>query len=408
VAPPAEPTSSREATEPKSSGYKDGFILQATDGTSKLFVGAISQFDGRFFLGDDDKAHPDQFGFRTLRLDLRGTVFDHFDFRILPDFAGSKIVVQDAYVDVRYSNVVKVRFGKFKVPFGLERLQAETSTTFTERGLPTQLVPNRDLGVQVFGEVAEGTLAYAVGVFNGVADGGSGDGDVTDDKEGAARIFVRPFARGPRIVKHLGVGGAVTFGDKAANLTQADTPAWKTVGQSTIFQYKAGTTLSDTVVADGRHWRATAQGYYYAGPFGVLAEYVRSVQHVVLNGSHDRVSADSWQAVVQYVITGDDASYNSVTPKHPFDPKHGQLGAFDVAARVGELRVTEGHVFDAGFADPTKSARRAWSGGLGVDWFANRSFRAVLDLERTWFTLGAKTGDRTAETSLVGRVQLVF
>jgi hypothetical protein len=64
------------------------------------------------------------------------------------------------------------------------------------------------------------------------------------------------------------------------------------------------------------------------------------------------------------------------------------------------------------FADPTKSARRAWSGGVGVDWFANKSFRAVLDLERTSFTLGAKSGttatDRAAETSIIGRVQLVF
>jgi len=370
------------------------------DDGSNLSIGGISQFDGRFFIGDDANALPDQFAFRTLRLDLRGTVYDHFDFRLLPDFAGSKLVVQDAYVDIHYSDVVKVRFGKFKVPFGLERLQNETSTTFTERGLPNNLVPNRDLGVQVFGEIAGGTLAYQLGMFNGVADGGSSDGDATDDKEGAARVFVRP-------VKHLGVGGAVTFGDKAANLAQADTPVWKTAGQNTIFQYRVGTTLADTVVADGRHWRATAQGYYYAGPLGLLAEYVRAVQHVVLNGTHDNVAADSWQAIAQYVITGDDATYNSVTPRHPFDPKTGAVGAFDVTARVGELRQTDGEVF-ALFADPTKSVRRAWSSGLGVDWFANRSFRGVVDVERTWFTLGAKAGDRAAETSIIGRVQLVF
>jgi phosphate-selective porin OprO/OprP len=412
VAPPPDSKGDTTAAlEPKTSGYKDGFILQATDGSSKLLIGGISQFDGRFFIGDDANALPDQFAFRTLRLDLRGTVYDHFDFRFMPDFAGSKLVVQDAYVDVRYTNVLKVRFGKFKVPFGLERLQNETSTTFVERGLPTQLAPNRDLGVQVFGELAEGTLAYQLGVFNGVADGGSSDGDATDDKEGAARVFIRPFATGPKLVQNLGVGGAVTYGDKAANLAQADTPVWKTAAQNTIFQYKAGTTLADTVVADGRHVRATAQGYYFGGPIGALAEYVRSVQHVVLNGTHDNVTADSWQALVQYVLTDDEATYNSVTPKHPFDPKTGAIGAFDVAARIGEIRQTDGTVF-AQFADPKKSVRRAWSSGIGVDWFANRSFRAVLDLERTWFSLGAKTGatasDRAAETSIIARVQLVF
>jgi phosphate-selective porin OprO/OprP len=397
--PPPVTDNTTAALEPKTSGYKDGFILQATDGSSKLLIGGISQFDGRYFT-DSDATHVDQFAFRTLRLDLRGTVFDHYDFRFMPDFAGSKLVVQDAYVDIRYGDAVKVRFGKFKVPFGLERLQNETSTTFTERGLPTQLAPNRDLGVQVFGELAGGTLAYQLGIFNGVADGGSSDGDATDDKEGAARLFIRPFARGPASVKHLGFGGAATFGDKAANLAQPDVPVWKTTGQTTIFQYRTGTTLADTVVGDGRHWRATAQGYYYAGPVGVLAEYVRSTQHVVLNGTHDRVTADSWQALAQYVITGEDATYNSVTPAHPFDPKHGTYGAFDVAARIGEIRVTDGGVF-AAFADPSKSARRAWSTGAGVDWFANRSFRAVLDFERTWLTL-------RDETVVVGRVQLVF
>ena len=412
--PPADNTTA--ALEPKTSGYKDGFILQATDASSKLLIGGISQFDARYFPDDPDNTHVDQFAFRTLRLDLRGTVFDHYDFRFMPDFAGSKLVVQDAYVDVRYGDAIKLRFGKFKVPFGLERLQNETSTTFTERGLPTQLAPNRDLGVQVFGELAGGTLAYQLGIFNGVADGGSSDGDATDDKEAAARVFVRPFARGPAIVKNLGFGGAATFGDKAANLTQPDTPQWKTAGQTTIFQYRAGTTLADTVVADGRHWRATAQGYYFGGPLGVLAEYVRSTQHVVLNGTHDRVTADSWQALAQYVITGEDATYNSVTPKHPFAPEKGTWGAFDVAARIGEIRVTDGEVFSA-FSDPAKSARRAWSTGAGVDWFANRSFRAVLDVEHTWFTLGAKpaaadktlaAADRAAETVVIGRVQLVF
>jgi phosphate-selective porin OprO/OprP len=322
--------------------------------------------------------------------------------------------VQDAYVDVRYSDVVKLRFGKFKVPFGLERLQNETSTTFAERAFPTQLAPNRDLGVQVFGDLAKGTFAYQVGIFNGVADGGSSDGDATDDKELAARIFIRPFATtGPEILKNFGFGGAGTFGDKQANLTQPDVPSWKTSGQTTIFQYRVGPTgtLADTVVADGRHWRATGQGYWYTGPFGVLAEYVRSVQHVVLSGTHDNVAADSWQAVVQYVLTGDDATYNSVTPKHPFNPKTGELGAFDVVARVGEIRQVDGSVFST-YVDPTKYARRAWEEGVGVDWYANRSFRALLNLERTEFTLGAKTGtavsDREAETSIIGRVQLVF
>jgi phosphate-selective porin OprO/OprP len=401
----------RVAAPSYTSGYKDGFVLIAPDGSSKLYIGTITQFDGRFFANDNANTEADQFVFNDIRLDLHGTLFEHYDFRFLPDFAGGKVVVQDAYVDVRYSNYFKIRVGKLKVPFGLERLQQDYATTFAQRGLPNNLVPNRDLGVQLFGEISDGLFAYQVGVFDGVADGGSSDGDATDDKELAARIFVRPFAHGAWWLQNLGVGGAATFGDKQASIAQPDTPAWKSPGQQTIFSYKVGATdtLADTVVLDGRTSRATAQGYWYAGPLGVLSEYVRSIEHVVLNGTHDRITADAWQVIGQAVLTGDAATYNSVTPAHPFDPEHGQIGAIDVVARVGEIRLVDDDALAAGDVDPTKSIRRAWSGSVGADWYLNRSLRFLVNYDHTWFRYGAKAlGDRPTEDVITGRVQLAF
>jgi len=365
---------------------------------ARIHLGAILQYDGRFFIDNAADPHVDQFAFRSTRVDLAATLYDHYDVKFVPDFAGSKVVVQDAYFDVRYTDVFRLRFGKMKVPFGLERLQDERNTTFTERGFPTLLAPNRDLGVEAFGELACGVIAYQLGIFNGVADGGSSDGDVSDDKDGAARLFVRPFAHGPGFVKELGFGGAVTYGEQHGHLASPDVGAYHTAAQTTFFQLASG---SDTAFADGRHWRATAQGYWYTGPFGVLGESVRSQQHVVLGTRHDLVEAEAWQVLGQWVITGEQASYKSVTPAHPY-------GAFDVAARVTEIRIVDPGTFDRGFADATRSARRAWSAGLGTDWFANRSVRFMLDADRTWFTRGAKLGDRPSETSIIGRAQLAF
>ena len=391
----------RLAARKDTAGWKDGFFLQTRDATTKLKIGGFTQFDGRLFVADAKDPHTDTFGFRSIRPDLQATLLEHFDVRLLPDFAGAKVTLQDVYADVHYGDAVKLRFGKFKVPFGLERLQGETQTLFVERGLPTQLAPNRDLGVQVFGELAHGILAYQLGVFDGVADGQSGDGDVSDDKEAAARVFVTP-------VTGLGIGAAATFGNKAGTLASPDVASFKTQGQTTFFAYRTGTTLMDTVVADGRHWRATGQASYYAGPVGLLGEYVRSAQKVVLDGTHEHVVTDSWQLAAQYVLTGDAATYKSVTPTRPLDPAKGQWGAFDIGARIGELRLVDGKLFGDGFADPTKSARRAWSAGGGVNWYPNRSFRFVLDYERTWYRLGAKAGDRPPENSIIGRVQTVF
>jgi len=393
----------------KTAGWKDGFFVQSEDGTSRLRIGGVVQFDGRFFAGDASDPHVDQFTFRSIRSYIEGTLWEHYDFRLLPDFAGSRLVIQEAWTDIHYSDAVKVRFGKFKVPFGLERLQSEVNTTFVERGLPSQLVPNRDLGVQVFGELARNVIAYQIGVFNGVADGQSGDGDVSNEKELAARVFLKPFATGGPRVKELGIGVAATYGNKTGTLASPDVALFKTQGQTTFFTYQTGTTTMDTVLAGGPHWRATGQGNYYTGPIGVFAEYVRSKQKVALDGTHRWVSIDAWQVVGQWVIAGGDASYKSVVPTRPFDPRRGQWGAFDVAARIGELRMAGADIYPGGFADPAKSARKAWSAGGGCDWFLNQNFRFMLDVEQTWYERGASGGgNKPAETSIVGRVQTAF
>jgi phosphate-selective porin OprO/OprP len=388
------------AARPATSGWKDGFFIQSDDGNVKTRIGAFMQFDGRWFLKDDDKT--DQFLMRTLRIDLQTTIFKHFELRITPDFAGSKLTLQDAYADVVYADEIKVRAGKFKAPFGLERLQSETTIMFAERGLPSQLTPNRDLGVQVFGDIDKKRVTYQVGIFDGVADNASAEGDDANHKDIAARVFVRPVRKG------IGLGGAVTYGKRTGSASAPNTPVYKTAGQSTFFALAAGETPDETPVADGVHWRATAQGSYYGGPFAAFAEYVRSTQHVDLGGTDHRFVADAWQVAAQWVITGEDATEKSVTPAHAFDPSTGHIGALDLVARIGALRIVDEGVYMSGVADAAKAAKRAYSAGVGIDWFMNRAVRVGLNLDHTRFRLGATDGDRAPESTFLGRVQAVF
>ena len=58
---------------------------------------------------------------------VEGTLGDVVDFRIMPDFANSTLVLQDAYVNLRYFPLANLQAGKFKAPFGLERLQSATA-----------------------------------------------------------------------------------------------------------------------------------------------------------------------------------------------------------------------------------------------------------------------------------------
>src|SRR5262245_10442631 len=172
---------------------REGFSLRSADGSYQLRIRGYLQADGRFFADDKERANVDTFHLRRVRPILEGTVGKFFDFRIMTDFGGGTATVQDAYIDARPWSWGKLRAGKYKPPVGLERLQSGSELLFVERGLPTNLVPNRDVGAQLHGELFDGAFSYALGAFNGVPDLGSGDLDNNDSKEFAGRVFVQPF-----------------------------------------------------------------------------------------------------------------------------------------------------------------------------------------------------------------------
>jgi phosphate-selective porin OprO/OprP len=335
--------------------WKDGFIINSADNAYKLRIGGYTQFDGRFFIDDDDKGDTNRFLFRRVRLQFDGTVARYFDFRIMPDFAGSQLALFDAYTDINYFPDFKLRVGKFKPPVGLERLQSATAIPFVERGLPTNLVPNRDLGVQLWGEPWGGAVTYALGIFNGAQDGQNNDGDVNDDKDFAGRVFLHPFRlTSLSALENLGFGVAGSFGHERGTASNPDLPQYRSAGQATIFRYKAGATptAADTSVAAGDRWRLSPQTYFYYGSFGLMGEYVVSANEVTFNTEHETLDHSAWQIATTYVLTGEPASYKGVIPFKAFNPFFGQWGwgAWEAGFRFGQLFIDE-DAFNTGFAD---------------------------------------------------------
>ncbi len=247
------------------SAGKGGFLLTSPDGDFVFKARGYLQADGRFFF-DQSSSAIDTFLIRRARPIFEGTVYKYFDFRIMPDFGGGVTVLQDAYLEARFHPAFKVRFGKTKEPFGLERLQSGTDIIFIERSLATNLVPNRDLGIYVSGDLSGDKVNYAAGIFNGVVDLGSGDIDTGgDSKDFVGRIFVRP-------IKNLGIGIAVTAGNQDGSLTTPALPNYRTSGQATFFRYRTGLTTDSTTIANGSRVRYSPQATFYSGPFGLLAE----------------------------------------------------------------------------------------------------------------------------------------
>jgi phosphate-selective porin OprO/OprP len=386
---------------------REGFSLKSADGSYQLRMRGYIQSDGRFFADDKERVNVDTFLLRRVRPILEGTVGKYFDFRLMTDFGNNTAVVQDAYLDAHPWTWGKLRVGKYKPPVGLERLQSGAELLFVERGLPTNLVPNRDVGAQLHGDLFDGAFTYALGAFNGVVDGGSGDLDNNDSKEFAGRLFAQPFKISSiEALQGLGIGLAGTYGDQRGSVSSPFLPSLKTQGQQNFFVYRSDGTAAGTTIANGIHSRFAPQGYYYYGPFGLVWEYVKSYQRVQRNKDHATLDNDAWQVAVSYVLTGENASYRSVSPAQPFDLTKGTWGAFELAARYGELDVDK-KAFPI-FADPAKAARVAESWGLGLNWYLNRNVKFQLNYEQTDFTGGGAKGERPKERAILSRFQIAF
>jgi phosphate-selective porin OprO/OprP len=328
-----------------------------------------------------------------------GTLGRHFEFQVMPDFGVGTTVLQDAWLDVNYSPKARVRVGKFKSPVGLERLQSATAITFVERAYPTAIVPNRDVGLMLHGELAGGVLAYAAGLFDGAPDGGSVDLDLADGKDVAGRVFLSPFKRRESALKGLGFGIGGTTGKQSGAL-----PAYRSGGQLSLL------TIASGVTADGTRNRLSPQLSFYRGRLGLMAEYAWSESWVkkASTGTRARFRGEAWQATATVTLTGEPASYSAVRPREAFEPGQGKWGALELAARVNGLEIGA-EAFREEILDPAKSVREAFAWAVGLNWYLSRNVKQVVDFERTTFTGGTEGGaDRPAENAFFIRTQVSF
>ena len=393
---------------------RDGFSLQTEDGSFKLQLKGLVQFDGRFYLDDSVGALTNTFLIRRARPIFQGSVGKHVEFNLTPDFGGGSAVLQDAYIIATKSTGLALRVGKFKPPMGLEHLQSDPDLLFVERALPASLEPNRDVGAQLGGDLAKGVVTYAAGVFDGTPDGGSVDVDTNDGKAVVGRLVLSPFKAGTSGLKGLSLGIAGSS-EKQSGAT-ATVAGYKTGGLNTFFSYSSG------VAPAGSRTRWTPELSYFGGPVGILAEYVVSSAKLLKTTTTTATGTTpatttttgpftfdnkAWQVAGSVLITGDKASYKGATIQKPFDPGKGQWGAVQIVARINGFKA-DPSTFSEGLADPTKSASKASAWGVGINWFLNKNLKQALSFEHTRFTGGAKGGDRPAENALLIRSELKF
>ncbi len=482
-----EGASAAKKTAPVVKASESGFSFGSADGKNEIKLRGLLQADHRHYSdGANDVRERSRnragllnpaTGFndagdtsllRRVRPTIEGKVSGKYGFRFTPEFAGGGATVVDAYVDANLNPAFNVRAGKFKSAVGLERLQSGADIKFIERSYVTNaILPNRDLGVSVYGDVLDKKLNYNFGIVNGVADGGniSTGTEYNGEREYTARLFTAPFVDSANVLSGLGFGIGATYTDftgeqnlnwtdtAAADATRNGLPSYVTNGQQTFFRYGAN------AIADGKRFRISPQANYYYGPLGVIAEYARVDQDVsligrlagttdntaqpFLAGTKKKLSHDAWQVAASYLITGEDASFKGVKPKNDFDLDKGGWGAWELVARYSEINLDSDAFknrfgqfanenqnagaptgINSAYADGTKSAKSAKSWTAGVNWYLNQNAKIILNYEHTSFEGGASVNnqninaantnyrsivkDREDEEALLARFQVAF
>ncbi|HEX7416950.1 MAG TPA: porin [Steroidobacteraceae bacterium] len=414
-----EDAKSAAAAAPVVKATPTGFSIASSDGNYLIRLRGIIQADDRYFFSNSAPPSASTFLLRRVRPIIEGTLGKIFDYRFVPDFGVGKSIIQDAYVVGHFEPFFNVTAGKFKSPFGIERLQSAYDIRFAERALPNNIVPNRDIGVQIGGDLFGGALSYAIALQNGVPDGGSSDGNTTpdadnnNDKDVALRLFAQPFKSSDVFaLRGLGLGIAAMQSHGVGSTTNTLLGTYKTPGQQTLFSYRTG---ASATFADGERFRWSPQLYYYSGAFGLLGEFVGVSQGVTrtvgTTTRHDTLNHSSWQLQLGYVLTGEDESYKSPIPQRPYEKGSLGWGALELVARYSELKFDAGS-FTGGansFADPSVAIARASAWAAGLNWYLTQNTKVVLDYELTKFRGGAAAGrDRPDEKTLFSRLQISF
>jgi len=400
-----------------------GFAISSPDKAFELKLHALLQADARRVFYSDDaglRDKVDTFLLRRVRPIVDVTVLGLVDLRITPDFGNNTTALYDAYADAHPTPWLRLRAGKFKPPVGLERLQTDNYVPFIERSLDSNLSAQRDVGLELWGDIANAAVHYELAILNGNADGTITDIDNEHAKSYAGRLFLRPFQLGDlRALGDLGFGLAVSTGNEKGSgaltsgaATNTWLPTFKSPAQNTIYSFATNTTdPTQTVFASHRHTRINPQLYYYNGPVGLLAEWVHEYQEVGKGATGGAVNNQAGHVTVSWVFGGDNG-FDGPRPRKPASWAAKELGAVELAARYAWLDLDDLGFTGSTFADPSKSVSAAKDWGVALNWWLNRNVKISGTWDQTSFTGGAGTtkaaADRPTEKAGFARFQIAF
>ena len=315
--------------------------------------------------------------FRRARIAATGNVTEDTSYLLEFDFAQAAPRFADLWLnfeDVPYFG--GIRFGRFRVPFGMSSLTSVRNLPFLERPLPFVLSPFRQTGIMAYDVSEDQRMTYAVAGYRYLTDN---FGNVFGDSGGwgtATRVTWLPYYEGDdEGLIHVGadyshndpardlvpfvatpeifIGQNPEFGPQGIDfLPIINVPPFANTGaipteQTNLFNLEAAASWGNFVVQSEMRWAVVDQ----------------------LNGA--RNTFPGFYAHARYVLTGETIEYieesgvfGSVIPENPVRWGKRGIGAWEIAARVSHLDLN-GELLPG-------PGRQLTDVTAGLNWYVNR------------------------------------
>jgi hypothetical protein len=233
------------------------------------------------YLAQKEINKPDGLDIRRARLDLKGTINPHWDYRLQLDFASSPKIL-DAIVTYTHKDWLKFSAGQFKVPLSLENNTPSNNLISIDRSQAVEALVarskdvigsqnGRDPGFRIAGSFLKKRerylFDYSIGIFNGA---GINTTDNNEAKDVCGRVVIHP-------AKNLDIGGAYYNGwakygspSKSKTRNRFGTElayTWKFL--SVQGEFLQG--VDDTITRNG--WYAQLAGFIYKKNIQLVAKY---------------------------------------------------------------------------------------------------------------------------------------
>ena len=370
--------------------WKDGLSFETADKQFSLKVQGRIMYDMVFPDADDDlEAAVGDFdptvGFRRLRVEMGGTIFEDIYYQNTIDFSATPHQLKDNLIGIKgLPGGLSAQAGYFKEPVGLEELTSSKYITFMERSIVTNaFAPAHNMGIMAQGSHMSDKLNWAFGDFTDHA--ASGVGPTQWQHNFTGRITYAPiFDKEQKRALHLGL----SFQDRSPE-TENDRVRVRPEMPFVNRTLDTGTFSVDTEQIIG------LEAAWVGGPISVQGEFYTAEfdDHPDAPGPSPSYSGYYLQA--SYWLTGESRPYSKgtfgrVKPKSNFTTKGG-TGALELKVRFATLDLDDDGLNGGEGDDIT----------VGANWHLNPNTRVMLE----WITHDA---DLAAVSGTITGIQLRF